>query len=58
MFKGMKIDEEDDSFSSLFFTKDNIRVRRSGSLVVLQLKGVGLMGFDYKTGKKLWTMDI
>jgi len=58
MFKKMKIDEEDDSFSSLFFTKDTIRVRRTGDLVVLQLKGVGLMGFDYKTGKKLWTLDI
>ncbi|HPV43467.1 MAG TPA: hypothetical protein PKX40_19965 [Spirochaetota bacterium] len=58
MFKKMKIDEEDDSFSSLFFTKDNIKVRRLGNLVVLQLKGVGLIGFDYKTGKKLWTMDI
>ncbi len=58
MFKKMRIDEEDDSFSSVFFTKDNIRIRRSGNLVVLQLKGVGLMGFDYQTGKNLWTMEI
>jgi len=58
MFEEMKIDEEEDSFSSFFFTKDNIKVRRSGNLVVLQLKGVGLMGFDYRTGKKLWTMDM
>lgn len=58
MFKQMKIDEEDDAFSSLFFTKDNIGVKRSGSLVVLQLKGKGLMGFDYNTGKKIFEMDI
>ncbi len=58
MFKKLKIDEEDDSFSSLFFTKDTIKIRRSGNLVVLHLKGVGLMGFDYNTGKKLWTMEI
>jgi len=58
MFDEMKIDEEDDTFSSLFFTKSNIGVERSGNLVVLQLKGHGIMGFDYKTGKKLFEMDI
>lgn len=58
MFEEMKIDEEDDTFSSLFFTKSNIDVKRSGNLVVLQLKGQGIMGFDYKTGKKLFEMDI
>ncbi|HAX48119.1 MAG TPA: hypothetical protein PK605_03585 [Ignavibacteria bacterium] len=58
MFDEMKIDEEDDTFSSLFFTKSNIDVKRSGNLVVLQLKNEGIMGFDYKTGKKLFEMDI
>jgi hypothetical protein len=58
MFEGMKIDEEDDTFSSLFFTKSNIDVKRSGNLVVLQLKGKGIMGYDYTTGKKLFEMDI
>ncbi len=58
MFDEMKIDEEDDTFSSLFFTKSNIDVKRSGNLVVLQLKGQGLMGFDFKTGNKLFEMDI
>ena len=58
LFEEMKIDEEDDTFSSLFFTKANIDVKRSGNLVVLQLKGQGIMGFDYKTGKKLFEMDI
>ncbi len=58
MFKRMKIDEEDDTFSSLFFTKANIDVKRSGNLVVLQYKGYGIMGYDFKTGKKLFEMDI
>jgi len=58
MFSKMKIDENKDSFSSLFFTKDKIKVRRSGNVVVLELKGQGLIGFDYTTGKKLWTLDI
>ncbi len=58
MFDEMKIDEEDDTFSSLFFTKANIDVKRSGNLVVLQLKGKGIIGFDFKTGKKLFEMDI
>jgi hypothetical protein len=58
LFKEMKIDEDDDTFSSLFFTKDNIDVKRLGNLVVLQLKGKGIMGIDYTTGKKLWEMNI
>jgi outer membrane protein assembly factor BamB len=58
LFKKMKIDENKDSFSSLFFTKDDIKVKRSGNLVTLQFKGEGMMGFDYDTGKKLWTLDI
>ena len=58
LFKQMKIDENGDAFSSLFFTKDKIEVKRQGNLVVLQLEGQGLMGFDFETGKKLWTLDI
>jgi hypothetical protein len=58
LFKRMKIDEDKDSFSSLFFTKDKIKIKRAGNLVALELKGDGIMGFDYNTGKKLWTIDI
>ena len=58
MFKKMKIDENSDSFSSLFFTKDKIKVRRSGNLVILEMKGEGLIGFDYETGKQLWKLNI
>ncbi len=58
MFNKMKIDENKDAFSSLFFTKDKIKLKRSGNLVVLELKGEGMMGFDFNTGKKLWTLNI
>ena len=58
LFKKMKVDENDDAFSSIFFTKDKIQVKRQDNLVVLQLEGEGLMGFDFNTGKKLWTLDI
>ena len=47
-----------DSFSSIFFTKDKIGVMRNGNLVILKLEGEGIMGFDFNTGKKLFTMDI
>jgi len=58
LFKHMKVDENDDAFSSIFFTKDKIKIKRVGNLVALELKGDGIMGFDYNTGKKLWTIDI
>jgi hypothetical protein len=58
LFKEMKINEDKNTFSSLFFTKDHIKVRRSGNLVILELQGEGIIGFDYETGKKLWEMSI
>jgi len=58
LFDEMKIDEEDDTFSSLFFTKDKISVKREGNLVLLTLQGEGIMGFDLSTGKKILEMDI
>jgi len=45
-------------FVSRVFSKDNIKVKRSGNLVVIGVKGWGLVGFDFNTGKKLWTLDI
>ena len=58
LFSKMKIDESKDSFSSIFFTKDKIGVMRNCNLVILKLEGEGIMGFDFNTGKKLFTMDI
>ena len=56
LFPGMKIDETSNTFSSLFFTKDEMKVARSASVIILMLNKVGAMAFDYATGKKLWTV--
>jgi hypothetical protein len=40
------------------FTKDKIRVARSGNLALLMLEKKGLIGFDFTTGKKLFTLDL
>jgi hypothetical protein len=58
MFDELKVDENDNPFSKIFFMKDNIGVIRSGNLVVLQLKDVGIIGFDYNTGNKLWELEF
>jgi hypothetical protein len=58
LFKEMKVDIAKDPTSAIFFKKDKIDVIRSGSLVMLQLKGVGAIGFDFETGKKLWEVKF
>ena len=58
LFDEMKVDENDDPFSSMFFMKSKMGAERSGNLVVLQLKGEGVIGFDYQTGKKLWELEF
>ena len=58
LFKQMRIDKDKDTFSDLFFTKDKIEAKRLGDLVIIQLKGEGILAFDYNTGKKLWEMSI
>jgi hypothetical protein len=54
LFKEMKVDIDKNSLSAIFFMKDNIAVSRTGSLILLQLRGVGAIGFAFETGKKLW----
>jgi hypothetical protein len=58
LFKEMKIDEDENPFSKIFFMKDDMDVTRSGNLVVFQLKNAGVIGFDYETGKKLWELEF
>lgn len=58
LFDEMKIDEVRNSFSAMTFTKDKIRVARSGNLALLMLEKKGLIGFDFTTGKKLFTLDL
>lgn len=58
IFDEMKVDENDDPFSTMFFMKDKMGAERSGNLVILQFKGEGVIGFDYRTGKKLWELEF
>lgn len=57
LFDKMKVDENKDYWSTFDGSARNIRVARSGNLLVLMQAGVGMMGFDYTTGKKLFTLD-
>jgi len=57
MFDHMIIDEEQNSSQSLHSSKDKIAVTASGNLVLLKLKGDGVMAFNAETGKKLWSIQ-
>ena len=58
LFQEMKVDLDKDPLSNIVFMKGNLDVSLSGSLVLLQLKGVGLIGFDFATGQKLWEIRL
>ena len=58
LFMEMKVDLNKNATSAIFFMKDNIDVSRTGSLVLLQLRGVGVIGFDFETGNKLWEVKF
>ena len=38
--------------------KKDLDVSWSGSLVLLQLGGMGIIGIDFATGKKLWEIRL
>lgn len=57
LFDYMKIDEKQNSQQSFHSTKDLITVSRYKNMVILKLKGDGLIAFDVKTGKKLWSVQ-
>lgn len=58
LFEEIKVDEDENPFSKIFFMKNDLDVTRSGNLVVFQHKGTGVIGFDYETGKKLWELEF
>jgi hypothetical protein len=58
LFKEMNVDLKKRSLSAIFFMKNDFEVSRTGSLVMLQLKGVGIIGFDFETGRKLWELKF
>jgi hypothetical protein len=58
LFKEMKVDLDKDPFTGIFFMQEKLHVSRSGNLVLLQMRGVGLIGFDFATGQKLWEIRL
>ncbi|MFC2093877.1 hypothetical protein ACFLSV_08250 [Bacteroidota bacterium] len=58
LFEELKIDEEEDPFSKIFFMKDKISGSISDNVMIFKLTPVGIIGFDFKTGKKLWTVEF
>jgi hypothetical protein len=58
LFPEMKVDLDKEPLSNIFFMKDDLDISRSGDLVLVQLRGVGVIGFDFVTGRKLWEVRI
>ena len=58
LFSFMKIDENQKTDSGFDYTKDRIKIRKSGNILALTFLGGGIMGFDSESGKKLWTLEI
>ncbi|HEY3251673.1 MAG TPA: hypothetical protein VGK25_11195 [Ignavibacteria bacterium] len=57
LFKKARVDK-DDPFSSTFFMKSKFGGMQQSGVFVFKLEGSGVMGFDYKTGKKLWELEF
>src|SRR3989304_4524878 len=57
LFKKTRVDK-DDPFSAIFFMKDKFGGMVQSGIFVFKLEGTGIMGFDYKTGKKLWEVEF
>lgn len=57
LFDYLKIDEEQNSQQSFSSSKDRITVSVSGNIVLLKVKGDGVIAFDINSGKKLWSIQ-
>jgi len=57
LFRKARVDK-DDPFSSAFFMKDKFGCMMQSGLFIFKLEGSGVIGFDYKTGKKLWVLEF
>jgi hypothetical protein len=58
LFTEMRVDLDKDPFTSIFFMKEKLDVSRSGNVILLQMRGIGIIGFDFTTGKKLWEIRL
>lgn len=58
LFKEMSVDTNKDPMSAIFFMKSKLDASRLAGLVLLQLQGVGVIGFDFESGRKLWELKF
>jgi len=58
LFTELKIDKDEDPFSDIFFMRDDISANIEGNVVIFKLTPVGIIGFDFQTGKKLWMIEF
>lgn len=58
LFPDMGVNEDKDPFSKIFFMKDKFSAMKQGELVIFKFTEDGLIGIDFKTGKKLWVLEI
>jgi hypothetical protein len=58
LFPDMGVNEDKDPFSKIFFMKDKFSAARQGNIVIFKFLEEGMIGIDFKTGKKLWELDI
>lgn len=57
LFKKTAVDE-DDPFSSTFFMKSKFKGSIEKDILIFSLQGVGAMGFEINSGKKLWVVEF
>lgn len=57
LFKKLAVTEED-AFSTIFFMKSKIKAIHQGNILLFKFEPEGMIGFDFETGKKLWTLEI
>ena len=48
----------DDSFSAIFFVKDDFSGERANDIFLFKMRGAGLMGIDLPTGAVKWTFGL
>ncbi len=57
LFPKLKATDKD-AFTGMFFMKHNVHVSRSGNLVLFNYDRVGFTGFEYETGKVIFSEEM
>jgi outer membrane protein assembly factor BamB len=58
LFNELKLDEDEDAFSKMFFIKNKLKGDRGGKMFILKMTGVGILCFDWEDGEKIWEMEM